>query len=335
MMHVYEADTADQVWRAAASKFKEGGAAHLQPGRGGSTLEQLHAAFTIRDPRQRWVVSRRPAINPAFAIAEVVWILNGRDDAAFLNHWNPRLPLYAGDVRHYHAAYGFRLRKAFGFDQLQRAFNALNNNPDTRQIVLQIWNSQIDFPNAAGHPVADDIPCNICALPKIRNNKLEWLQIMRSNDLQRGLPYNLIQFTTLQEILAGWLGVELGTYNHISDSLHVYERDLSEVRAFIPVNETQNKDSLALSRIESDMVLAAMNHVMEAMTARSLSQADLLTLSSSQKLPQAYQNMLFVVAADSARRRGWFEIADELMSGCNNPVLLQTWDRWNARCNVQ
>jgi thymidylate synthase len=121
MTHVYEADTADQVWRAAAAELSGERVTRAQHGRGGITQELLHVIFTIRDSRQRWVVSRYPAVNPAFAIAEVVWILNGRNDAAFLNHWNPRLPQYAGDVDCYYAAYGFRLRKEFGFDQLARA----------------------------------------------------------------------------------------------------------------------------------------------------------------------------------------------------------------------
>jgi thymidylate synthase len=334
MTHVYEAATADLAWRAAAEKFKADGTADLQSGRGGRTLEQLHAVFTIHEPRQRWVVSRRPAINPAFAIAEVVWILNGRDDAAFLNHWFPGLPRYAGGGERYHAAYGFRLRKGFGFDQLERAYNALRNNPDSRQIVLQIWHPQIDFPDNAGQPAATDIPCNICAFPKIRNNKLEWLQVMRSNDLQRGLPYNFIQFTSLQEVLAGWLGVELGSYNHVSDSLHVYEREALHVKAFTPIEEMQNPDSLALPRRESEAALIEMSRLMGEMISPTFSPANLRALISSPALPHAYQNMLLVAAADSARRREWVEVAEELMDECSNPILRQVWAGWNARCNA-
>lgn len=335
MTHVYEADTADQVWRAAAAKFREANAADLQSGRGGPTLEQLHAAFTIREPRQRWVVSRRPAINPAFAIAEVVWILNGRDDAAFLNHWFPGLARYAGDGPRYHAAYGHRLRKGFGFDQLERAYNALRNNPDSRQIVLQIWNPQIDFPDDAGKPVAADIPCNICALPKIRNNKLEWLQVMRSNDLQRGLPYNFIQFTTLQEVMAGWLGVGLGSYNHVSDSLHVYEREVEDVRAFTPVGEERNVDSLCLGRAESELAFGEMSRLMDAIISPGLSQKDLLDLVTAPALPAPYRNLLLVVAAENARRRGWEQTADELADGCTNAALAQAWGNWITRCKAQ
>jgi thymidylate synthase len=333
MTHVYEAETVDQAWRAAVSEFRQEGVVRAQTGRGGITQELLHCVFTIHNPRQRWVVSRHPAINPAFAIAEVVWILNARNDAAFVNHWNPRLPHYAGNVDCYHAAYGFRLRKEFGFDQLERAYDALNNNPDTRQIVLQIWNPQIDFPDASGQPVSSDIPCNVCALPKIRDNKLEWLQIMRSNDLQRGLPYNFVQFTCLQEIMAGWLGVEVGDYCHISDSLHVYEKDAADLQAFTPVEEAPNTDSLALARDESESVLLEMNRLMSTMIAPEMSDEALHLLMAPELLPPAYQNLLRVVAADSARRRGWIATAEELMNDCNNPALKQAWKGWIARCN--
>jgi thymidylate synthase len=335
MTHIFEADTADHVWREAALEFTGGDVAKAQEGRGGITKEVLHAVFTVHNPRQRWIVSRRPAINPAFAIAEVVWILNARNDAAFINHWNPRLPHYAGNVDSYHAAYGFRLRKEFGFDQLERAYNALSNNPDTRQIVLQIWNPQIDFPDASGRPVSPDIPCNICALPKIRENKLEWLQIMRSNDLQRGLPYNFVQFTCLQEIMAGWLGVEVGDYCHISDSLHVYEKDAVDLQAFTLVEEARNTDSLALGREESVAALSEMNRLMSEMITPELSGETLRSLVSSGQVPLAYQNLLRVVAADSARRRGWIEFSNELMAKCNNPALVQAWEEWAKRLERQ
>jgi thymidylate synthase len=335
MTQLYTGETADQVWRAAASELRQSEAPDLQPGRGGATREQLHAVFAISNPRQRWVVSRRPPINPAFAIAEVVWILNGRNDAGFVNHWNPSLPKFAGEVDCYHGAYGFRLRKEFGFDQLERAYRALENNPESRQIVLQIWNPASDFPDAEGSPVAADIPCNVCALPKLRNNKLEWLQVMRSNDLQRGLPYNFVQFTCLQEVMAGWLGVEVGTYNHVSDSLHIYEKDMVDVHSFTPVDEMQNIDSLSLTRNESAAAFAEMSRLMDSMISPDLSQKNLYELVSARFLPQAYQNMLLVVAADTARRRGWADAANKFMAECENPALSQVWNSWNIRCETQ
>ena len=80
-------------------------------------------------------------INVAFAIAEVVWTMTGRNDLAFLEAWNSRLPEYVGKGSKLHGAYGYRLRHKGGVDQLTRAYQSLHNNPNTRQVVLQIWDS--------------------------------------------------------------------------------------------------------------------------------------------------------------------------------------------------
>lgn len=62
----------------------------------------------------------------------------------------------------------------------------------------------------------------------IRDGRLDWTQIIRSNDIFLGLPHNLVQFTTLHEVMAGWLGVQMGSYNQLSNSLHLYEKDLRD-----------------------------------------------------------------------------------------------------------
>src|SRR5689334_4831544 len=108
MFHIFDNETADAVWCDVAAKLLSAEAV-LQQGRGGATKELMHAALSIRDPRQRWVGSRHPAMNPAFAIAEVIWMMRGRNDSAFLNFFNKDLPKYAGGGPTYHGAYGFRL----------------------------------------------------------------------------------------------------------------------------------------------------------------------------------------------------------------------------------
>lgn len=330
-MHVFEGTTADEVWLMAASKLGEASAVRAQSSRGGETRELLGAVFTIRDPRQRWVVSRQPAMNPAFAIAEVVWIVSGRRDAAFLNYWNPKLPQFAGGGKNYHGAYGYRLRKHLGVDQLERAYRALQQNPDTRQVVLQIWDSSVDFPLPDGSPANADIPCNVCSFAKVRDGKLEWTQILRSNDLFLGVPHNFVQFTSLQEILAAWLGLEVGHYRHISDCLHVYVRDQEHVQNSGQVISDRNTDTLRFGKQESDVFFAEMSKRMDLMTGALLTQRRLIRLVQPEDFPPELRNWLLVVAADCARRRKWINLSYELMAGCSNPALKQLWDRWLAR----
>lgn len=330
-MHVFEGTTANEVWLKAASEFQNSKEAHTQSSRAGQTKEFLGAAFTIHEPRQRWVSSREPAINPAFAIAEVIWIISGRKDSAFLNYWNPALPKFAGTGRNYHGAYGYRIRKHLGLDQLERAYRALSRNPDTRQVVLQIWDSSVDFPTENGSPRDPDIPCNICSFAKIRNGKLEWTQILRSNDLFLGVPHNFVQFTSLQEILASWLGIEVGHYRHFADCLHIYTRDEKKIESSGVINAEQNTDALRFSKTESDEFFPEIARRMDTMTGIFLTQRKLKNLACAEAFPRELRNWLLVIAADCARRRHWIDLSYEFMDKCSNPALEQLWQRWLKR----
>lgn len=332
MFNLFESQSADDVWLAAATKIvgRHAETACVQPSRAGDTVELLHAAISIADPIQRWVVSRTPAINPAFAIAEVIWIITGRNDSAFLKLFNSRLHEFAGNGVTFHGAYGYRLRQGLTFDQLQRAYVALSENKDSRQVVLQIWDGNIDMPAATGQPQTDDIPCNVMSLLKIRDSALEWTQIIRSNDLFRGFPYNIIQFTTLQEVMAGWLGVSLGSYNQLSDSLHAYTDSIPHLQLTDPIVPEPNTDSLALPYEDSNAVFAELAARVEKMLDPNVSMATLTAIANWQA-PPAFRNMLLVLVAEIARRRKWPQIAAELIEGCSNPIFCQMWMQWMDR----
>lgn len=65
--------------------------------------------------------------------------------------------------------------------------------------------------------------CNDMIFLKIRDSKLHITVANRSNDLVWGLyGANAVQFSILQEYMAAWLGIGVGTYRHVSDSLHAY-----------------------------------------------------------------------------------------------------------------
>ena len=322
-------NSADEVWFEAAHKLILD-ETPITDSRSGFTKELLHVGFSIKNPRNRWVTSRLPPINPAFALAEVVWIMNGSNDANIINQWNPALPRYAGQTDYYHGAYGFRLRKHFKSDQLVRAYRVLLNNQKSRQVVLQIWDSNIDLPNKKGIPTAADIPCNICALLKIRDNKLEWCQIIRSNDLFRGLPYNFVQFTTIQEILSGWLGVELGTYNQLSDSLHLYTSDIESLKILKNPNENEKSfDNLALPYQDSVNCFHSLFNAMQQMVAIDITHQDFINLFTNGINPQAFQNILLVIGADIARRKGWSSLSDRLIDDCTNLLYKRLWKKWS------
>jgi thymidylate synthase len=331
MFRTFSGTSADEVWRNIASAFAEEITPRTQQSRAGLTYEILHAAISITEPRQRWVLSRQPPINPAFAIAEVIWIIQGRNDSRFLNYFNRRLPDFAGRGPTYYGAYGHRLRKNLGIDQIERAYKVLKANPTTRQVVLQIWNSRHDFPQEDGKPRSEDVPCNIASILKLREGRLEWMQVMRSNDLFRGLPYNIVQFTSLQEILAGWLDVQVGNYCQISDSLHVYESDYRAIQSLPEAERAKNIDSLFLPKVESEKIFSELGRRADMFIEESVSKLEHMRLAVLPNAPSAFQNMLRLISAEAARRRKWIDEAELIMADCTNPALKQSWSGWLYR----
>jgi len=328
-MRVLSGQTADEVWTAAMETMETDPEARIQSSRAGPTRELMHVVFDIADPLQRWVNSREPALNPALALAEVLWILSGRRDLSFLQFWHRGIAEYVGSAPEVHGAYGWRLRHHFGIDQLEAATDALTADPDGRQVVLQIWDPTLDLP-ASADPRAEDIPCNVTAMLKVRQGRLEWTQFCRSNDLFRGVPYNFVQFTTLQEIIAGWIGVGLGGYRHWSDSLHLYAAD-TDARTARTVQDSPNTDSLALPRQQSTIELAEVVVRARRMTVDTVTREEVRHLALSFDGGIGFRNWLSILGAEAARRKGWGELARSLGNECDNPALARAWSRWQAR----
>lgn len=325
-MLTLSAATADRIW-SDAYRFLERERAHIvRPSRAGNTVEVLHSVVELSDPRQRWISVREPAINVAFAIVEVVGILNGRRDAAYLNYFNRALPQFAGSGQNYHGAYGYRLRHSFGIDQLQRAFEVLSQDRSSRQVVLQIWNPEKDLPTKDGRPRDSDIPCNISSMLKVRDGRLFWMQTIRSNDLFRGFPYNIVQFTMLQEVLAGWLGLGLGTYCHSVDSLHLYVSDLKKGIGLARRFGTRNTDCVAIPKYEADHQWQLMNERVNDLISTRQTEESLRKMCW---LPNdGLRNLLTIVVAEAARRQGNEKLAQDIAQGCTNTQIRALWQRW-------
>jgi thymidylate synthase len=343
-MYHFQGLSADYVWKQALQYMHDFGV--YQDSRDQSTREMLHTLFTIDDPRQRIVFSR--PINPAFAIAEVIWILSGSNDVRFLHFWNPRMMRFSDDKITLHGAYGYRLgirpklsadasqqlrhdnkQQTTHIDQIKAAYEALAHTPHSRQVVLQIWDSTRDLPGP--QPRSKDIPCNLVSHLLIRDGKLDWLQVMRSNDLIWGTPYNFIQFTTIQEILAGWLKIDLGTYTHLSNSLHIYERHWQAMESLYKSEQAKsplNKADLRLgSYSEWEAVWSRIVNSTLLLTRRTQASALLQIIQEVADLPPAYLEWMHLLTAEALRRRGHASLAEDIIKGAGS-YYEESWKQW-------
>lgn len=331
-MRYFEGTTADLVWQKAVFELIEH-PDHTANGPKGMTNEFLPCVLRIGDPHHRWIVSRDPPYNPAFGLVEFVWIITGNNESKVVNYWNPKLPEYSGLDDSYHGAYGFRLRHEFGIDQIKRAYQALSNLPESRQVVLQIWKPEIDMPAIDGQATSSDIPCNMMALLKLRDGRLHWSQIMRSNDIMRGLPYNIIQFTLLQEVMAGWLGIELGDYVHIADSLHVYQKDLPEFHCIPAETKGLASQRFSMSYDESDVMFSLIYDDLVEVACGNKTEDELLEIfdrDSDRNVARCelVKDMVAVIGSDAARRQNYPDLAYRLVDSCGDIDLKMASYAW-------
>jgi thymidylate synthase len=229
----------NRVWCDALSTVLHQGK-HV-PSRIAMTKE-LNPAILPVTPGRRLVTAFGRPVNPAFSLAEVVWILTGREDVEMLKWYNSRIGDYSDDGETFNAPYGYRIRSQFdGQDQLADMIQQLKDNPESRQAVLNVWYppkdrtfAQEGFDHEAGPFITKretkDRACNLVGHALIREGRLNWLQVMRSNDIMWGTPNNFMQWMHIQEFVARMVGVEPGEYTHVADSLHLYDYHWEEAQ---------------------------------------------------------------------------------------------------------
>ena len=212
----------------------------------GKTIKELRpVCFEFTRPRERVTFLPGRQINPFFQLVEAEWILKGSADVSGLDFYNSNMKNFSDDGEWFNAPYGERLRswgknslRGFIFnplDQLYDVYRKILNDKDTRQAVAVIYDPRFDNYDYTVGEQGKDIACNLVLTFKVRDNKLNLTVFNRSNDIHWGLfGANLNQFTTIQETIWSWLrysgesefkDLELGTYTHITDSLHVYLDD--------------------------------------------------------------------------------------------------------------
>lgn len=190
----------------------------LRASRNGNTLEIMEpVAITYKYPEERVLFDRIRDCNPFFHLFESLWMLAGRRDVEFPQRYNSQISKYSDDGVNFNAAYGYRLRSHFGFDQLESIIFMLKKNPDDRRAVLHLSDPHDLRTNTK------DQACNMVITPRMRSGHLDWTVFNRSNDYLWGLAgANAVHMSIIQEYVAGMVGAPVGEYTQITNCLHVY-----------------------------------------------------------------------------------------------------------------
>ncbi len=197
------------------------------PNRGsrGDSKELLGVTLRISHPRAR--ISRsEDRGRPFSALGELLWYLSGTDDVDFITSYIKSYTNEVGPSGKINGAYGPRIFKSNGFDQLNAVKDLLERKKGSRRAVVQIY-SALDL------KVDEEVPCTTTLQFFIRNGLLHLAASLRSNDAYLGLPHDVFCFTMIQEMMARRLSVDVGEYIQMVGSFHIYDRDQDKISRYL------------------------------------------------------------------------------------------------------
>ena len=186
--------------------------------------ELINANLILRDPTHNVMCDCIIKMPIRYAIGELLWYNSKRNDWKSIYPFSTFWKNISDDGVTVNSNYGHCIHEKYNFDQWEMVKQLLKNDPSTRQAVIHIKEARnlIDYPTK-------DLNCTIALQFILRNNKLDLIVTMRSNDVWLGLPYDLFNFTCMQILMAMELGVEIGTYYHNAASLHMYRSDANKI----------------------------------------------------------------------------------------------------------
>jgi len=174
----------------------------------GPTYERQNVAVSARPGEY----PLRPGLNSKIGILEGLFMVGGFFDLDAIKRVAPNADhsLFTKN-----GAYGPRVG-----NQLSRLIDNLIEVPESRQHVLYVARP--------GDQYRVDTPCTTSLQFLVRDGKLFLTASMRSSDIIKGLPTDLLQFGILQQVVAGIVGLDLGRLTVFAASSHVYESDLEK-----------------------------------------------------------------------------------------------------------
>ena len=162
-------------------------------------------------------------------IHELLWFLNGDTNVQYLkdngvriwNEWADEAgnlgPIYGKQWVAWEATDGTIV------NQIQNAVDLIQNNPDSRRIIVNAW-------NVGDLPKMHLSPCHALFQFYVAGGRLSCQLYQRSADVFLGVPFNIASYALLTMMMAQVCGLQPGTFVHTFGDVHIYNNHVEQVR---------------------------------------------------------------------------------------------------------
>ncbi len=207
--------------------------------RGKKIQEVWNAAICLTEPRNRIFKSKLQIFNPGLAAIRFVYMISGSDLLEQIAFYTKSVRYFSDDGKTIPgSSYGARIFSGRSKqNQFEMAAEIIMKRSDTKRAVITIYNEN----DLARSIDSLDIPCvaNIIFIP--RDNVLHMTVSMRANDAVKILPYNVFEFSLLQECMAARTGMSLGYYWHTAASMHVRGDNIANIPQLLGETTTSGR----------------------------------------------------------------------------------------------
>lgn len=185
--------------------------------------EIVSCTAVLSEPRAR--VFCPDGVNGVFstglAAARFLFMLAGSRSLDDISCYSPGARRFTDDgITIPGSTYGARIfYPEVGVDQFQEAARLIKERPNTKRATMALYSA-----HDTGRE-SRDVPCALNVVFVPRDEVLHCVIVMRANNALRLLPYNLFEFSLLQEYMASYTGLALGRYIHTAVSMHLYAGD--------------------------------------------------------------------------------------------------------------
>lgn len=204
--------------------------------RGQNIKECTNVIIELENPYSNLYENERRGSQVDYINAELEWYFSGSNTIEYIGEkakmWKT---LLNPDGKTVNSAYGhllFNEPNEYGITEYEWAIESLKRDKDSRQAIMHFNKPKhLFFENK-------DQVCTLEGTFQIREDKLNFTIVMRSNDAVLGLPTDIAFFTILQQqallhLKQYYPTLKMGTYTHIVHSLHLYERNFGVVEEML------------------------------------------------------------------------------------------------------
>lgn len=201
---------------------------HFKPDRTGVGVYSVFGREMRFDLNDGFPVVTTKKVHLKSAVHELLWFIKGSTNVAELNKhsvkiWDPWAdesgdlgPIYGKQWRAWPTPDGQVI------DQLRDTIDEIKSRPESRRLLVSAWNvgelSEMALP-----------PCHVMFQFFVADNRLSCKLIQRSADAFIGVPFNIVSYALLTEMVAHVCGLKSGEFIWSGGDCHIYANHLEQV----------------------------------------------------------------------------------------------------------